>query len=70
MGQNQQEARKGSAISEMDVAQSIVEAMNRIATAIESNAKATELLARATAGEFDGDDTAEPELDMAGRPLR
>lgn len=70
VGQNKQEAGKGSSISEMDVARSIIEGMNRIAAAIEANAKATELLARATAGEFDADGTQEPELDMAGRPLR
>lgn len=68
MGQDQQEARKGSAISEMDVAQSIVEALNRIATAIESNAKATAKLAEATAADLGGDED-EPEYGLNGRPL-
>lgn len=70
MGQGEQEARKGSALSEADFARALIESLNRIAAGIEANAQATEMLARATAGEFDQQDE-EPgrEMGLNGRPL-
>ena len=48
----------------------VAEALNRIADALERQAEATLLLARATAGEFDEDEDVEPATDLTGRPLR
>ena len=45
-------------------------ALNRIADALERQAEATILLARATAGEFDQGEDVEPATDLTGRPLR
>lgn len=71
MGQGKQEAGQGPPLSEMDFAKAIVAALNRIASAIESNAQATEMLARATAGEFDQqDDPGDREVGLNGRPLK
>lgn len=66
MGQGESDAQEAKALSIMDAA---VAALNRIADAIEASAKATELLARATAGEFDEGGEVERQVDMAGRPL-
>lgn len=57
---------------EMTSDRRVAEALNRIADAIQANAQATELLARATSGEFDqqGDSDDLPALDLSGRPLR
>ena len=60
MGQSKQTDGQEQAVPEVDAA---VEALNRIADAII-------LLARATAGEFDDDEEAPQQFDMAGRPLK
>jgi hypothetical protein len=48
----------------------IVAALNRIASAIEANAQATEMLARATAGEFDPEERDDPVMGLSGKPLK
>jgi hypothetical protein len=47
-----------------------VDALLAIAAAIDRQAEATVLLARATAGEFDQGEEVEPATDLTGRPLR
>lgn len=61
MGQNEQEARQGQALSQVDAA--YIAALNRIADAIE-------LLAQATAGEIEQEDNDFPiARDISGRPI-
>lgn len=61
MGRSEQASRQEPAISQVDAA--YIAALHRIADAIE-------LLARATAGEFDQDDDDFPRAtDISGRPI-
>lgn len=61
MGRSEHASRQEQAISEVDAA--YLHAFHRIADAIE-------LLARATAGEFDQDDDDTPRAtDISGRPI-
>jgi hypothetical protein len=69
MGQGQQGTGQAAPLSEVDAIRGITEALNRIAGALEANAAATELLARATAGELDQDHEDVPLRDLAGRPI-
>lgn len=49
----------------------LIAVLNRIADAIQANADATIVLARATAGEFDQEGgEVEPAVDLSGRPIR
>lgn len=60
MGRSEPETRQAASIPEVDAA--YVHALHRIADAIE-------LLARATAGEFDQDDDFPVARDISGRPI-
>lgn len=60
VGRSEQEDRQEQTISQVDAAYTY--ALNRIADAIE-------LLARATAGEFDQEDDDLPPTDISGRPI-
>lgn len=52
------------------LAMNLCKALGEIAAAIDRQAEATVLLARATAGEFDQGEEVEPATDLTGRPLR
>lgn len=68
MGQEKREARQERPLSEMDATKAIIQALNRIAAAIETHAKATDKLAEATAAGL-GADEDEPEYGLNGRRL-
>lgn len=53
-----------------EVAAAVLRAAEIVAEAIDRQAEATVLLARATAGEFDEGEDVEPATDLTGRPLR
>lgn len=70
MGQGKQGAGQEPPLSEAAFAGALIAALNRIAGAIEANAKATEKLAEATAAEFDQDGDGGLGTDLSGRTLR
>jgi len=60
MGRSEQASRQEPAISQVDAA--YIDALHRIADAIE-------LLARATAGEIERDDDVPRSVDISGKPI-
>lgn len=69
MGQGKPEAGQESPLPQADSAGPLIQALIRIAEAIESHARATELLAQATAGEMD-DPPEDDEVSLSGRRYR
>lgn len=70
MGPGKPVPEAAAPLSAVDASYAQVAALSRIADAIFENARATELLARATAGDFDQQEGDEPPLrDLAGRPI-